>query len=137
MWRHCEIDITLERLCRLPRTSGPHLHVGIRSTDFLRPSLFSAQLPITVTARLDWESKGSVCSRKSRLASRYLSAEKPVDDHWAPRGARRPADAEVSMVIGKPIPRLDSFLSGDRLCYDTNRLLGIEPCLPSQPPIRS
>jgi len=81
--------------------------------------------------------QGSVCSRKSPLASRYLSAEKPVDDDWAPRRAGIPATAEVSIVIGKPIPRLDGFLSRDGLCYDTNRLLGIGPCLPSQPPIRS
>jgi hypothetical protein len=70
-------------------------------------------------------------------AGRYLLAEKPVDDHRAPLGAGSPATAEVSIVIGEPIPRLDRFLSRDRLCYDTNRLLGIGTCLPSQPPIRS
>jgi hypothetical protein len=101
--------------------------------------LFSAQLPITVTARLDLGWKYSPCgfSRKSPLASVDICQPR---NQWtiicAPRGVRSPANAEVSIGIGKPIPRLDRFLSRDRLCYDTNRLQGIGSCQPSQPPIR-
>ena len=49
----------------------------------------SARLPTTITARLDRGLKHSlpacrVCDCTSRPASRYLSAEKPADDHLRP-----------------------------------------------------